>query len=161
MMLILNVFWVFLYYGFSKLENKAYYFIVLGNLVFYTTVSMSTYVKLCFSIKFLTWSTLSTFIIALQVVNYLFFCANLKKSKSDFNSKPNDFLINILDFIVYLAFLASCYLTGRYLDNNLIQEFKVFIYIFVWLFCVINLLKNFYRIGKITTYFEWKKKVLI
>jgi hypothetical protein len=165
---VCNIFWIFLYYGFSKLENKSGYFLVLGNLIFISTVSISVYFKLSFSNNFIHWTSISIWLIFIQLVNFVSYLYNSvfitqqsKTSKMDFNSKPLDSLVILLNVCLNLAYFLFIYTYGMYLEGLISTGQHTVVFLGFWIFCILSLFKSFYKIGKITLYYEWKKNVLL
>lgn len=162
---MLNVVWLFLYYGFTKLEYKASYFLVLGNLVFYSTLSILVYIKLSFALKSISWIHLAVMLITIQLLNTLVniqrIMSRVSKQK-DFNSSSFNSISMILNIAINISYFAFVYALGMGLEGLLVENQVVnLIFLGFWVFCFLNLFKSFYKVGRITSYFEWKKNVII
>lgn len=165
LLLILNIFWIFLYWGFQKQKNLGKYFLIMTNLIVFSSLTVTIYLKLSDSLK-VGWVYLSAILVILLFLNYIhynriidFFKSLMEKSNSSFDSKSKDSVILSLDFLSALCLTAYIYMQGLYLDNYQINE--IILYCLIWGFSIFNLLKAFYKIGKISSYFEWKKMVII
>lgn len=162
-LLVLDLIWIFLFYGFMKLEEKAKYFLILGNLIFYSTLGIIVFLKLSSINNLLSWTNQSILIILVQLCNFFSWIqGNIKKNiRDDFKNKSLDSLNATLKITAGISLSIFIYLIGMLLDGNLGISKEIFIYISMWVFCVASLSNNLNTIGKIASFFEWRKNVLI
>jgi hypothetical protein len=163
LLLVLDLVWIFLFYGFMKLEEKAQYFLILGNLIFYSTLGLIVFLKLSTVSNMLSWSNLGFITILVELCNFLSWIQrNLKKKfKEDFKDKSLDSINVITKVIGCISISLLIYLIGMLLDEKLEKNNEIFIYISAWVFCTVSLSNNLNTIAKIKSFFEWRKNVLI
>ena len=162
-LLSINVFWIFLFYGFSKLDNKSYYFLVMGNILFYSTLSVTVYCKNVINFDFISYTVISYITIALQVINFsLIIIGDFDKSgKKKFDSKPLDMISTIINILLNIFFFSFSYCLGKCLDNKKLPEQENIMFFSVIIFFILASFKSFYKIGRIVSYFDWKKSVIL
>lgn len=158
-------FWLFLYEGFKKCEQRKIFLYILINLFIILGYLIVTYLKIIDRWPKIKWVYFASFLNVFHLVNFIIIdiYQNFDKSFSnnDFNSnKKVDavyFIFDVLINIFYACFICSM---GFYLDKKLDSSKlkSLFLNLNFTLIAVIS--KNLYKIRKINHFLEWRKSNL-
>lgn len=159
---LINIVWLFLFYGYNQLEYTSNYFLILTNILFYSTMSLVVYMKLSFFIL-VSWRKLAILIIFLQSINTVYWLQSSLKSsdKFDFSASKKDSLTIVLSISINTCLFIFLYSYALLLDLKIFPNSELIIYLSSFFFCFFNILNCCYKISKINSYIEWKKNVLI
>lgn len=161
MIVLVIFFWLFLYEGFKKCEQRKIFVYTLLNLIAVLGYIIVFYFKIIGQLPNLNWVYIFSFLNIFHFVNFVAInirqnCDNLSSS-NDFNSNKIDSFYIVFDILTNIFFACFICLLGFYLDNKL-DRIKL-----ESLFSTLNLTflaiiaKNFYKIRKINGFLEWKK----
>ena len=146
--------WLFLHTGYKNLSEMNKYYFYLVNIIIGDFVSLIIILKIIYQIKFILWIHITIFICLIYVFDNIYLL-NIEKRKSE------DSLIIVLNILMKICLLSYICLLGLYLDYKLDKMKHISLFILVWFFLFITVIKYFYKNKKIQNYFEWKKMVII
>jgi hypothetical protein len=154
-------FWLFLYEGFKKCEQRKVFLYTLFNLIFVLGFTIVIYFKINGQLSELNWVSLFSYLNVFHLVNFIVInihqnCDN-KSISDDFNRNKVDSFYIVFDILINIFCACFICLLGFYLDNKLdrIKVPSIFLTLNLMFFTILS--KNLFKIKKINNFFEWKK----
>ena len=158
--LIFIIFWGFLHLGYKKLDELGYFYYILFNIMVINCLILSIFLKLQFRIDYISWITLLGTFCSFCTLNFIIFNNLILVNKEVKIVRNNDSLFVLIDILLIMCFLCFTVLLGLYLDKK-INGIKVIpLYIMVWFFNTLIIVKMIVKNTTITNFFEWKKMMI-
>ena len=157
---IITIFWGFLYLGYKRLDELRYYYFILLNIMIINCFILAIFLKLEFTMDSISWMSLLGSFCSVCTLNFLILShvTFVKKEKNIYRSQDSMFIV--IDILLIMCFLCFTVMLGLYLDNK-IRGIKVIpLYIMVWFFNTLIIIKLIVKNTTITNFFEWKKMVI-
>ena len=157
---IITLFWGFLYIGYKNLEELGLYYYILFNIMIVNCFVLSIFMKLEFSLNYLKWINLLGSFCCVCTINFIVISqiTFVKKEKNIY--KNQDSILVVIDILLKMCFLCFMLLLGLFLDNKIRGIKVVPIYIIVWFFNALMIIKMIIKNTTILNFFEWKKMVI-
>ena len=173
LLVILTIFWIFLSYGYSQINEKRTYMVFLINLLTVDFVSILLCLKTTNVISFLSWFNILGILSVLYGFNFLYFILKDMERKNvrtinnynEFNEDSNssDYYLAFIEVFHNICLILLFSLLGLHLDNNLKESRKIFLFLFFCISCLLTIFKYYCRNNRLKPppCNEWKKAEII
>lgn len=160
LLFIINLFWGFLYLGYRKIEELTYFYFILFNIILLDSFILSIYLKLELNLDYIPWMYLLGSLCFICATNYMILsnCSFGQKEKNNFPSQDSLFIV--IDILLNMCSICFIVLLGLFLDNRLKGVKVVPLFIMIWFFNTLIIIKLIVKNTTISNFFEWKKMVI-
>jgi len=160
LLFIINLFWGFLYLGYKKIEELTYFYYIMFNIVLIDCFVLSIFLKLEFQLNHIPWMYILGSLCFVLTLNFIILtnCSLVNKDKKTLPGQDSLFIV--IDILLNMCSICFIVLLGLFLDNRLKGVKIVPLFIMVWFFNTLIIIKLIVKNTTISNFFEWKKMVI-